>query len=809
MHKKLFINIFCIFLYFFNTSHNFAQNYFVSGKTTDSKSKEVLAFVSIKVNESTKAFTSDIDGNFYITFSSPIKTLTFSYVGYEKLVSPIQQKTSSLKIELTKKEIQLSELIILPSENPAHRIIYNVIENRDKNNPEKLNSYSYSAYNKMIFTANADSLKRDTTKAVDSSFIKAKDFLNKQHLFMMESVSKKSFMYPDKVNEKLIATKISGFKDPLFAMIVTQMQSFSFYNDYISIMDKNYLNPISKDSPEKYFFLLEDTLYQDKDSVYIISFRPRKNKNFDALKGLLYINTNGWAIQNVIAEPAFDQQGGVGIKIQQKYELADSTHWFPTQLNSDLTFNNVSLNNVKLVGEGRTYIKDIILNPELNKSIFSNVAVEVETSENSFGDSIWCMYRTDSLSEKELRTYRVIDSLGKKVHFDRSIRMIEALMSGRIPVGSLDLDLNRVAGFNDYEGWRLGLGFHTSRKISKWWKLGGYFAYGFRDDAFKYGGDAEIFTRNSHDVSFGATYSQDITVTGSPAFYESNPFIAESNFFKFLLNSFDKSLKEEAFVKFTVLKYFKLKLNLVSTSKTSMNDYAYGITSENVTVLRRAFDFTELGIGICYNYMEKYVKSSDYKISIGSKYPTIYLNYIRGIKGFMNGEFNYNRFDFKTSVTFSLKKLGKPTFTLIAGYVDASLPRGNLFSGIGSFRPFTIAASMAFATMRMNEFLSDRYAACFFTYDLGRLVKHNKIINPELALACNAGIGSLKNREVHKNIEFSTMENGYSEAGLQLNNLLSTGFYGLGFAAYYRMGHYTLPDAKDNLAYKFTLKLYF
>jgi hypothetical protein len=808
MHRNSLIVIVCIILHFFLIQQSNAQNYTVTGKITDSKSKEALAFVSIKVNNLNQAYTSDIDGNFAITSTIPIKTLLFSYVGYENMKYEILQKYSSLKIELTKKEIQLSELVIFPSENPAHRIIYNVISNRDKNNPEKLNSYSYSAYNKMIFTANSDSLKKDTT-IVDSNYIKTKAFLEKQHLFMMESVSKKSFLYPDKVNEKLIATKISGFKDPLFAMIVTQMQSFSFYNDYISIMDKNYLNPISKDSPSNYFFLLEDTLYQAKDSVFIISFRPRKNKNFDALKGLLYINTNGWAIQNVIAEPAFEEEGGVGVKIQQKYELVDSVHWFPSQLNSDLIFKNVSLNNVKLVGEGRTYIKDIVLNPELKKSAFSNVEVEVVGSGNSQNDSIWKKFRTDSLSEKELRTYAYIDSLGKKAHFDRSIRMMEALMSGKIPVKSLDLDINRLVAFNDYEGFRLGIGLQTSKKISKWWVLGGYFAYGCRDKAFKYGGDAEYFMRNAPDVSFGLAYSDDLIETGSVRFYESNPLIAESSFRKFLLNSFDQTLKKEAFLKFTAFKYFKIKLNFALTNKVSTDDYAYGIVNENVTVLRSDFDFTEFGVGICYNYKEKFVKSSDYKLSLGSKYPAFYLTYTRGIKGLLIGDFNYNRFDFKTTLPFTLKNIGKPTFTLIAGYIDVSLPRGNLYSGLGSFRPFTIAAPMAFATMRMNEFLSDRYAACFFTHDFGKLLKRNKNFNPALALAYNVGIGSLNNRDVHRNSEFNTMEKGYSEAGIQLNNLLSTGFYGLGIAAYYRIGYYTKPDFKENVAYKFTLKLYF
>ena len=54
----------------------------------------------------------------------------------------------------------------------------------------------------------------------------------------------------------------------------------------------------------KYIFIIEDTLYTEmQDSVFVISYRPKPNTNFDGLEGLLYINSNKWAIQNAIARP--------------------------------------------------------------------------------------------------------------------------------------------------------------------------------------------------------------------------------------------------------------------------------------------------------------------------------------------------------------------------------------------------------------------------------------------------------------------------------------------------------------------------
>lgn len=797
---------FSLFLLLSSYSNIYSQNYFITGKVIDAKTKEPLAFVNILVNNDVNVRQSDIDGVFRISSAQKIDSLTLSYVGFESLVFVVEAPSKNLTIALNKKEIQLNEVVILPGENPAHRIINKMIENQDMNNPEKLPSFSYDSYNKMIFTANIDSMMIDSATG-DSDIIKTKEFFEKQYLFLMESIMERKFMYPDKNSEKLVASKISGFKDPLFALLVTQMQSFSFYNEIIHIGDKNYLTPVSKGSTDRYFFLLEDTIYQGSDSIYIISFNPRKNRTFDGLKGLLYINTNGYAIQNVIAEPAKEESGGMSIKIQQMYEFVDNKIWFPIQLNSDFIFNNISVNKIKLYGQGRTYLKNISLNPELKKSDFSNIELELQENSEKPDESIWNTYRTDSLTEKDKRTYHVIDSLGKAANFDRTMKSIETLMSGKIPVKFVDLDIDRFIRFNDYEGFRLGLGLHNNYKISKRILAGGYFAYGFNDKAFKYGGDAAFTISKKNDLCFGVSYIKDVSESGGVSFYEANPFISDARFREYLINRMDSIEKKEVFLKFTALRYLKANISLSQIHKAVTNDYAYGITEENVTLLLDEYNFTELNIGINYSYKEKFIKTLRQKISMGTKYPIVFFNYIRGFNNILDGELSYNRFDLKIKKSFYIKNLGNSSFHLQAGILEGDLPYCNLYSGIGSYRQFTIAAPGSFATMRMNEFLSDRYAAIFYTHSFGKLLFRIRKFSPEIAVATNFCIGDLANMSKHYNVEFSKLNKGYIESGLLVNNILSTGFYGLGVGAYYRYGPYAFPSFNDNIAYKFTFTL--
>jgi hypothetical protein len=114
---------------------------FISGIVTDDVSREKLAFVNIVVNENgTLGTTSDIDGNFIINSKEEIKSLTFSFVGYEKKKIDIDEGENNISVRLKPQNIELSEIIIDGSKNPANRIIDSVFKYRDSNNPKSLDS---------------------------------------------------------------------------------------------------------------------------------------------------------------------------------------------------------------------------------------------------------------------------------------------------------------------------------------------------------------------------------------------------------------------------------------------------------------------------------------------------------------------------------------------------------------------------------------------------------------------------------------------------------------------------------------------
>ncbi len=820
------------------SAYCFSQDtYSVTGKVIDSATRESLAFVNIVVNSSNTGGTTDIDGKFKLTSSQPVRTIRLSYVGYDPITVTPGGRTRELLIEMTRKEIDLQEVEILPGVNPAHRIIRNAIENRDINDPEKVNTFSYTAYDKTVFTADndttlkgdfsalvdntapqnskggleigfsmkADSVKTDTSMK-DSTSLQIEKLIKNQYLFLMENVTKRKFMAPDKNYNKVIATKMSGFKDPILVFLATQIQSFSFYKPFISIMMKDYINPIGSGSFSKYFFKIEDTTYVGKDTVFIISFRPRKGTNFDGMKGIVSINSHHWAIQNVSAEP-YPNNGGFMIRIHQLYELVDGVQWFPVQLNTDVAFNNMRIGKYKAVGSGRSYIRDIVLNPELVRREFSHLDVEVDKDATSRSEPFWNQYRVDSLSRKDRQTYKVLDSVGAANNFDQMAKTLQTLMTGRIPWGPVDIDINRFLNYNTYEGLVLGAGLHTNDHLSEWFKIGGFYQYAFGASTSKYGGDVSFLVNRRHDVTLAASGFYDLVESGGVSFPVDYESILSGNFRLLMLKKFDRTRSYNFSAGFRALKYVLFNVGISNNFKKSTTD-DLATFEGNDTLLMRTFNFTTITAGFKWAYGEKFIQTVNNKISLGTKFPVVWFEYTRGIQNFLGGEYSYDRFDLKIRKTFNIKYLGKLTVQFNGGYVDQPIPASNLYYAPSSYRLVTLFAPYSFGTMRNNEFLSSKYTSLYLYHDFGYLLFKGKAwFHPEFAISQNIGFGWLDHpgNYAYISLKPKVMNLGYYESGLLINNLINLRIYTIGIGAFYRWGPYSFDNTGDNFAYKISM----
>jgi hypothetical protein len=809
--KQLLLSL-SFLLFFLQT---IAQQQTIEGKIIDASSKEPLAFVNVIYGNPPRGTTTNIDGNFSLTIKHPTDILKISYIGYhtKKINIPREAGKHKFEIALKQKRYSLDSVVIKPQNNQADRIIHEVWKNQSENNPNSLQSYSYRTYNKMVFTFDTTSISKNDASAnskrkTDSSDIKLQKLMKNQHLFLTESVSKKEYLKPDKTNEKVLASRVSGFKDPSLVFMASQFQSFSFYDEFIQIGDYNYLNPVSKNSSKRYLFQLEDTLFtENMDTVYMISFRPKKGKNFDALQGILHVHTNNYALQTVIAEPS-DPLEELNIRIQQKYELIDGQQWFPVQLNTRIDFREFERRTenyiYSLIGDGKTYLKDIKLNPDLDPEKFDPVALNIPDSVDKKEEKFWQSKRIEKITERERRTYEILDSVGKKNNFDRGLQRFRLLSKGYYPIKFLNLDIEKFLGYNQYEGWRLGAGFMTNDKLSSTISVGGYIGYGLKDEKYKYGGRLLLTLDEGSESHLDLSYTKDVRESGGYSFLDSKKNLSSTELFRrFMVKSMFYSERYESGYSFRSFDFLKTRFYFQHSRTSSFDNYALHTSNE---IYQDHFLTTETGLQFRYAYAEEFLKTPWGKFSQGTDYPVLYGN-IRQAVNLLDGDFTYTKLEGRIEYDFLTRSFGTTNINLVGGIAEGEVPLFKLYNGHGSYEGrFTFQVDNSFATMRMNEFYADKFISVFFKQNFGSLLLKTEYFKPRISFVSNAGWGTLDNKAAHRNMTLESFSKGFYESGILIENLLSANFFSYGAGIYYRYGPYGFNKPANNLAYKFCFR---
>lgn len=793
------------FLYFILAASAFAQVQQAQGVVRDAKTQEKLAFVSIAANDGETGTTTNLDGQYRLRHTKPIRTLRFSYVGYQPQTIYLDSQ-QVVDVFLEPSAAQLQEVVVLGSgENPAHRIIRLATQNRERHKLDNLQAYTYRTYNKFILTA-VDARQIDLSDTLrlaqqDSSYLKLRSALEKHHLFLLESITDYAYLKPNKTKETILATRVAGLQQPSFGVVAAEGRDFSVYEDMPVFFGKRYLSPLSPGSTRKYNFVLQETNLIAQDTVFIISFKPEEGKNFEGLEGLLYINSNGWAVQNVLAQSAANDDKR-GIKLQQRYEpKGPQQYWFPTELDVELTVPQLNFKGHQPYGHLRTYITNINLNPNLRKSDFGVIALEQTPNAHLQPEAFYQLHRPDSLTAKEQLTYQRVDSIGKAQNLDRSIRLVEYLLSKQIPVGPISLDINRLFRVSAFEGVRLGVGAHTNRLFSERFIFGGYWGYGFKDEAAKYGADATVILHKPSELQLKADYFRDVLEPGGRRLpFQQGSLLSDLR--PALLTNLTYTQHQSIALSGRLLRYLQAQAQLRKEQhKPTL------FSADNVPLPE--YNTTEAVVSLRYAYGEKFMRQFNQVVAMPSEFPVLWLQYSRGLDNLLDGDFAYTKYEAMLHASFRHRTFGHTQLKLNGGIVDGSAPFFALFNGFGSYNPdYKVYTGTGFETMRPYEFFSDRYAALFFSQNFGKRFLNTRFFKPDVVAVTNIGIGDL--RQSLENVtmaEISSMRKGYYESGLLLHNIISSMVSGVGVGAFYRYGPYAFDDAKDNLRIKLTLTI--
>lgn len=772
----------------------------------DHSTQESVPFVKV-IPAGKPAILADLDGYFSLDINA-ISSFQLKFLGYKDTTIFVSSLGNERTIYIQAEVEMLDAVVVLPGENPAHRIMDQVIANRKNNSPTENNAFQYESYSKFYFTMDPKALEKIPADTKDSNLLSLKTFFDSQYLFLLESSSTRKFMPPSRDKETITAYKVSGFKDPMFSTFANEMQSFSFYENQFQLLGKTYINPIALGGTRRYLFLLEDTTVVGNDTTFTISFRPRKGKNFDGLKGQLFINTNGFAVEKVISEP-YEVSDNISIKVIQEYAFIEGKKWFPVKLSSELLMPIIKLdpklNNSSIVGKGNTYISNIVLNPDLKKREFGSIAIETANDAGEKTEKDWDTTRFYDLNTQEKKTYQVIDSISKENKLEQKLMLLTALADGKIPLGYFNLDIKRLMNFNLYEGYRFGLGLETSKKLMKRATVGGYFGWATKDKAWKYGGFSEFKLYPKKDFKLRLVYQQDLLQRGGNEFRaNSKSFNTNDLYQQLYVRNMEKQRLAEIILSGYATPAFKVALigNYQRISFTEGYEFFDGIPL--VPSFKTSFDLKEIGGELTWQLGEKVMQLGDNRVSMGSKYPKLAIKFTQGKSVNSIKSYNYSRLFAEISQNVSLRGVGKFVWMIRGSKTIGNAPLFLLQAVNGTGGNWRLSVPNSFETILPSAFFNDQQVSLFTRMTFLNWKTKLKWFAPQLSIHHAMGVGSMQNRTQHL-ADFKTMEKGYYESGIILDKLYISGFSTFGLGVFTNYGAYSHPKFEKNLTFKISL----
>lgn len=138
----------------------------IKGIVKDKSTQTPLPYATIKSGANQGTIT-DRDGKFSIVLPNNTIDFQVSYIGYNSKLITLEEGTTYYSIFLEDNIENLKEVVLYASEDPALKIMRKVIAQKPQNNPnKKLNTYRFNSYNRLIVTAEPDSIKG----SIDSIF---------------------------------------------------------------------------------------------------------------------------------------------------------------------------------------------------------------------------------------------------------------------------------------------------------------------------------------------------------------------------------------------------------------------------------------------------------------------------------------------------------------------------------------------------------------------------------------------------------------------------------------------------------------
>ncbi len=746
----------------------------IGGSVVDQQN-ETIPFANVVFVGSTTGTVSDEDGKFYLESDETFTEIEVSFIGYQTKKITIKSRDFNLKIVLEEEDNQLEEVVIYSGKvkkkgNPAIVILKKVWAKKRKNGVFLFDQYQYDKYEKVEFDMNnidSTMMQRKLFKgmefifeSIDTSSITGKSYLP---IFINESVYK---TYGNnktaKVREDLVANKNSGFdsNQNIIAFIKDLYVEYNIYDSYIKIFDKSFVSPLSRAGTLSYNYVLTDSAYIDNKWCYNIVYYPRRKSEL-TFKGDFWVNDSTFAVKeiNMQANKSANINWVKDIYIEQDFDVLNDSVFLLKRdyIMSDFSFGKKDKTK-GVYGKRTTMRKNYQFNIDKGEKFYKKEADVYAEEIYTKADDYWTENRQEKLNKDDLGVYKMLDTLSTVPKFKKLYNLVSILGSGYVEFKNFDFGpIFSTFGKNDVEGLRLRVGGRTFFGSNDLWRIQGYTAYGFKDNQFKYGLSGKWMLQKKNRLIFGIGNRRDIEQIGVSLTTTNDVLgrsFASSSFFASGDNSKLTSINlSNAFLSIEPKKNLIFRLGasyrtLKTASPTFNLDYLDSQGNTQSEIIQSEVDFS-------IKYMPKR-KTIGYGVDrniVESRYPTLFLNYSKGIKGVFNSDFDYQKIQFYYRQPILVGGFGRTFTTFEVGKTFGKVPLGLLNVVPGNQSYFNIENT--YSLLDYYEFTTDQYASLHIEHNFnGRFfsrVPFLRKLNLREIIGFKTVIGSISDENVTMN----------------------------------------------------------
>jgi Family of unknown function (DUF5686)/CarboxypepD_reg-like domain len=731
---KIYRPIFLPVLFFVATFSASAQQKVMRGVAQDSHSEEKIPFASVRFKNTTVGKLTDSSGAFILHVTNwPSDTVEITCVGYRPFQYILDKSKDSITVTISMERGTYNDgASVKVKVNKGLLVWKKIVLNKPRNDRYRFDNFSYELYNKLELDLKNINFKKfgkfkplKPISDIINENIDTTEGVKYLPMYLTEALSDYYYQKnPKRRREVMKAANTNGIKnESILKQLGGMDQVVNVYNNFIPVMDKQYVSPISDNGDYYYNYRVIDTQLIANQRYFHLVFTPRR-KGGDTFEGDCWVHTGTYGIQRMnlrLGEEA-NLNFVEDLSLIQEYTLINDSIWFLSKDKFVVDISPAGKEKPGFIGRKTTTYRNVVVNDSsvINELAKNKVMEEIITLPQAGEKTkeFWSSVRHEPLSRTEAGIIKMIDTLTNAPVFQRFTKTMAFIGTGYKDIGNYQIGpwFNWVTS-NGWEGFRMRFDLGTNKYFNKKIKLHGYLAYGFGDRKLK--GLAEAFFLPNKDprTYLYASFVNDLD-WGQNYYGE----VSQDNVFALAIRKKGipiKNLKvnEKRFEFFKeVLPWMSNRLTVLHRSSLPLRNLV-PIDSFVATASGNPLATFEVSLKFRFAWLERFIESHFYRTSLGSGYPIGEINLTRGFAGVLKSSYNYTKVSANLSDYVNVPPFGNITWLVYGGKTFGTLPYTLLDIAPGN--ELYYYNKYAFNMMNRWEFIHDKYAGINFEHNVG------------------------------------------------------------------------------------------